>query len=195
VLPACAAGCFGCGLPGALAASGRESAFLEAEHMFDNEFDRKLTFRQFFANQYRAYIGLAKALTQDLGEDKTIELLKKYTAKRMLRRGQTQAKRAPDNNFSTYVAMFRGSEGYKNTLTKEVVEDTDTVFELKVTECIWASTFLDADAGDIGYAGVCYGDYAWAEGFNSQIEMVRDKTLMQGHDCCNHRYILKQGKS
>ena len=157
--------------------------------MFDNEFDRKLTYRQFYANQYRAYIRLAKALSQDLGKDKTIELLKKYTAERMLKVGQAQAKRSPNNDFSTYVAMFRGPEGYKNTLTKEVVEDTDTAFELKVTECIWATTFLKADAGDIGYAGVCYGDYAWAEGFNPQIKMVRDKTLMQGHDCCNHRYI------
>jgi hypothetical protein len=189
VIPACAAGCFGCGLFPALAASGQESASSEAEHMFDNEFERKLTYRQFYASQYRAYIRLAKALSQDLGKDKTLELLKKYTAERMLRVGQAQAKRSPDDKFSTYVAMFKDPEGYKNTLTKEAVEDTDTVLELKVTECIWASTFLAAEAGDIGYAGVCYGDYAWAEGFNPRIKMIRDKTLMQGHDCCNHRYI------
>jgi hypothetical protein len=156
--------------------------------MFDSELDKKLTYRQLYAVQYRAYIGLAKALSQDLGREKTIELLKKYTSERMLRMGQEQAKRSPDNTFGTYVAMFRG--GYENTLTKEVVGDTDKAFELNVTECIWASTFLKADAGDIGYAGVCFGDYAWAEGFNPKIRLVRDKTLMEGHDCCNHRYIL-----
>ena len=163
--------------------------------MFDNEFEKELTYRQFSANQYSAYIRLAKALSKDLGKDKTMELLKKYTAERMLRVGQAQAKSSPDVNFNTYVAMFRGPEGYKNTLTKEVMEDTDTAFELKVTECIWASTFLKADAGDIGYAGVCYGDYAWAEGFNPQIEMVRDKTLMEGAPYCNHRYIWKPKKA
>ena len=71
----------------------------------------------------------------------------------------------------------------------EIVEDTEKAFELKITECIWASTFLNAKAGDIGYASVCFGDYAWAEGFNPKIKMIRDKTLMQGHELCNHRYV------
>ena len=58
-----------------------------------------------------------------------------------------------------------------------------------MTECIWAKTFLDYKLGDIGHAHVCWGDYAWAQGFNPKIRMVRDKTLMQGHACCNHRYL------
>jgi len=36
---------------------------------------------------------------------------------------------------------------------------------------------------------VCHGDYAWAEGFNPDIKLVRDKTLMQGDSICNHRYV------
>jgi len=32
---------------------------------------------------------------------------------------------------------------------------------------------------------------AFARAFNPQFEMVRDKTLMQGHDCCSHRYLWK----
>ena len=51
---------------------------------------------------------------------------------------------------------------------------------------------LDAKLGHIGHAHVCYGDYAWARGFNPKIKMVRDKTLMQGHEYCNHRYIFEQ---
>jgi hypothetical protein len=27
------------------------------------------------------------------------------------------------------------------------------------------------------------------KGFNPKIKLVRDKTLMQGHEYCNHRYI------
>jgi hypothetical protein len=59
---------------------------------------------------------------------------------------------------------------------------------MRVTKCIWARTFLDAGLGDVGYAHICHGDYAGVRGFNPALEMVRDKTLMQGHDCCNHRY-------
>lgn len=58
----------------------------------------------------------------------------------------------------------------------EIVENTDAAYELKVTECMWAATFLAAKAGDIGWASVCFGDYAWAKGFNPKIKLVRGKT-------------------
>jgi len=61
--------------------------------------------------------------------------------------------------------------------------------EIRVTECLWAKTFRDAKAGDIGYATICYQDYAMSQGFSSKLKMIRSKTLMQGHDYCNHRWV------
>ena len=59
-----------------------------------------------------------------------------------------------------------------------------------VTECVWAATYRDAGlGGEIGHAAVCHMDYSWPPAFNSSIKMERSKTLMQGHECCNHRYI------
>jgi len=37
----------------------------------------------------------------------------------------------------------------------------------------------------------CENDIAVAEGFNPNIGFKRTKTLMQGHDCCNHFYFYK----
>ena len=192
VIPACAVTCLGLGFGDAFALvqANKKSTPSQDKHKFDEEFERKFTYRQFFNAQYNEVIQLAKALKEEMGKDKAIEFIKKSTTKRLLKLGQDHAKRSPDNSFHTYMDTFRNIERYKNTLTMEVVEDTEKAFELKVTECIWASTFLKTDAGDIGYAYVCYGDYAWAEGFNPKIKLIRDKTLMQGHDYCNHRYIL-----
>jgi hypothetical protein len=83
--------------------------------------------------------------------------------------------------------MFRNPE-FAKVLTMEIVEDTERAFEIKVTECIHADAFLHYEAGDIGFAKVCYGDYAWAEGYHPKIRLTRDKTLMEGHSYCNHRY-------
>jgi len=30
-----------------------------------------------------------------------------------------------------------------------------------------------------------------ASAFNPKLKMIRSKTLMQGHDCCNHRYVVE----
>ncbi len=187
-LPLCALACFGCrDAAAAPRAGGIPEETDEVVHKFDKEVDRKLTFRHLFALQYRGTIELARNLAGDLGEEKVLELMKKHTRKNLLEYGRRQAEQKGDNSFAAYVEGFRG--GYENSLTLKIVEDTPKAFELNVTECLWATTFRQAKAGDIGFAAVCYGDYAWAEGFNPKIKMIRDKTLMEGHSCCNHRYV------
>jgi hypothetical protein len=79
---------------------------------------------------------------------------------------------------------------WRHVLTFELVENTAKAAEIKVTECLWAKTFREANAADIGYAFVCHGDFAYAPAFNPKMKMIRTKTLMQGHDCCNHRYVI-----
>ncbi len=169
---------------------GEQDPDQEPKSKFDKTFPRELTYSQVFSMRYREFIDLAKALEKEMGKEKLIDYLKKKTKKEMFEYGETQAKEASDNSLNSYVEQFRG-ENYKDLLTMEVVNDTEVEFELKVTECIWASTFLKQEAGEIGFAAVCYGDYWWPKGFNSHIQFERDKTLMQGHDCCNHKYFVE----
>ena len=83
------------------------------------------------------------------------------------------------------------NELYKHVLTYEIVEETDKAVQLKITECLWAKIFRAAKASDIGYAAICYADYAWTSAFNPKMRFIRTKTLMQGNDCCNNRRILE----
>jgi hypothetical protein len=190
VLPACSMMCMGGGFAFADASNRNDPFFQDIEkHKFDNEMDKLLTYRQYMKLRYGEFIQIVKAFANEFGKDKVIELIKKHDAENMLEYGQSQAKKSPDNNFQTYASMFRNNPYYDKTLTMEIVEDTETAFEIKVTECVWATTFLQADAGEFGYAAICFGDYSWAEGFNPKIKMIRDKTLMQGAEYCNHRYI------
>lgn len=188
VVPACSVACLGAGNLLAWTSPEMMTTFQEEEHKFEKEFGRKLSIKQFYAVRYGEFIRIAKALEKEMGKEKMIEFLKKNTQERMRIEGLNHAKNSPDNSFKTYVNTFRPPK-YSDSLTHEIVEDTDTAFELKVSECIWAKTFLDANAGEIGFAHICYGDYTWAESFNPKIKMVRDKTLMQGHEICNHRYL------
>jgi hypothetical protein len=187
VIPACAITCLGSSSVFASIIRAEGNPIQEQKHKFDNNFEQKLTYRQMLGRQFFNFIILAKALEKEMGKEKAIAFLKKASTERQTNFGKQQASRMADNSFATYVGQFR--KGYDDVLTMEIAEDTEKAFELKVTECIWAETFIKAKAADIGYAWVCWGDYAWAEGFNPKIKMVRDKTLMQGHDRCNHRYV------
>jgi hypothetical protein len=71
---------------------------------------------------------------------------------------------------------------WNDVLNLEVVENTPNLRIFKITKCLWAKTFREADASDIGYAVLCYGDYAPARLNNEKLE--RETTLMQGHEYC-----------
>lgn len=190
VMPACAATCLLPGRAPGLIKPEEDELFQQVKHKFDTELERKMTYRQMLMLRYREFFLLAQTLEKELGRERAIEIIKNNTKDKMFAYGKSQASGKSDTSLSAYVDQFRDKNpAYKITLTKKVVEDTEKAFELKVTECIWASTFLSYKRGDIGFAAVCYGDYFWPQGFNPKIKMVRDKTLMQGHEYCNHRYI------
>jgi len=180
------------GIPARLAWTDGKNATQEAKHKFAEEIPRKLSYNLYFSTMYGNFINLSKFLSQEMGKEKTIELLKKYSSERSAVTAKRAAKMRKKNDFEELKSIFNPNEGnFKNTLIFEAKENTDTVYQLKVTECIWAKTFLRAKAGELGFVSICFGDYVWANAFNPKCEMVRDKTLMQGHDCCNHRYLWK----
>jgi hypothetical protein len=193
VLPACSLACLGAssGLLGFSPAV--KKTLQEAKHKFDEEFPVKFTGRQLMSMTYgRNYIPLLKFLSEEIGRERLITLLKKHADEQGTEIGKMFAKRSGGNDFAVLKKIFNpDSPNFKNSLTMTITEDTANVHELKVTECIFASTFLEAEAGDLGFATICYADYNMASGFNPKVKMVRDKTLMQGDAYCNHRYIFK----
>jgi hypothetical protein len=128
-------------------------------------------------------------------EDEVLRILRLNSEEMGRERGEAQRAATPDTSFQSFTAPFRQMlQG--NSLVGEITEDTEDVFELEVTECIWASVFKEAGLdGDIGHASVCNMDYAWPVAFNPDFKMERSKTLMQGHECCNHRYVDTKGRT
>lgn len=185
VIPACALSCmFGKEILGM-----NLETTADEKHMFDREFPIKMTFREYIERQNIIFIGFAKAVQKRYGKDAAIDVIKEWATEFNLERGSKQAQGSPDRSLKSYTRMFSNPKDWEGLLNMEIVEDSDDAFEMRVSECLIAVNFIEKDASDIGYAGVCWGDYAWAEGFNPKIKLVRDKTLMQGHSCCNHRYV------
>jgi len=137
-----------------------------------------------------SYIPTLKAMEHRIGKEQFIELLKDSAAETATERIQHTAENLPKRDLETFKMAMKNPDAFlAQALTFEIVEDTDRAFAVKITECLWATTFREVDAAEIGYAGVCHPDYAMATAFNPQIRLVRSKTLMQGHECCNHRWV------
>jgi hypothetical protein len=102
----------------------------------------------------------------------------------------SNVKTGPDNPDHTFRKYFQGGGDYfKNMMTWEVIEESDTVYQMKVTECLWTKIFAEKNATDIGYATVCYSDFVTPKLYHSKIKFQRTKSLMQGDKYCNHRWF------
>ncbi len=74
----------------------------------------------------------------------------------------------------------------------EVEERSESCLRLRVTKCLFADEMAKRDARDIGDAFYCAYDFGFCQGLNPDMVFTRTKTLMNGDDCCNHTYELKQ---
>ncbi len=189
ILPSCAVISLGCS-SGLLLASQEQPA--DAPHKFLREMDRKLTYKRWMQQRHSKYIGLLKHLEKAVGKEELHDMLKKASFMDNVALGKRLARRIPD--MKTFAAPFRNeNSGVGRTIVREIVEDSDEVFEMKITECLTEVIFREADALELGYACVCHADFGLPEGLDINIKLIRDKTLMQGHDCCNHRYVWERG--
>jgi len=180
ILPA---GCLGC------AGATMCSAQAPAEHSWTEKSD--MTWEDVFRFSYQKdYIPLLKELAEQVGREKFVGMIQKATTDVVMKKAAQRPKR--EISMATLVAGWKTMPPLmQHALTAEIVEETATSFEYKVTKCLWAKSFLESKAGDIGYAAICYPDYVVASSLNSKLKLVRTKTLMQGDDHCNLRYVME----
>jgi predicted hydrocarbon binding protein len=188
VLPAGTLACLGCTkLCGLFQSAYAQEA--EGRHKFlaDSQWSFADVFGFAFAGYY---IPILQGLRSQIGEDEFIDMVKEASAESGRNAGKNMARGVPSNDFASFKSWATAPDRFfQHALTWDAVEDSETALEVKITECLWARTFREAQAADIGYAGICHGDFAMASAYNPRMRMERTKTLMQGHDCCNHRWL------
>jgi hypothetical protein len=185
LIPVCALPCVGSRVCLASGSSGGDSEQPPAGHKFDTQVD--WTMRQVFERQYGTYIDRMNRLADFIGRGQLLAFLKKSTEDFY----RSRATYKPGNTLAAFVKPFRESDYYRTILTIVFLEDTERVVSWRLTECLHATVFRDNDAADIGFATLCHGDEAWVTAYNPNIEFHRTKTLMEGHDCCDHRYVFR----
>lgn len=186
----CALCCLG-GAGTMAAASGAPAFHSRQVHKF--KMDAGMTMEQVFGVAYQKdYIPTMKMMMRQMGKRKFLEMLKKSSEMRFSPEANPEVEEG-ETSMAEFVALIKGmAEGPAKLIqTAEFIEENDQVLEMKITECLWAKTFREADAAEIGYAGICYQDYAWTKSLNPQLTLYREKTLMEGDDACINRWVME----
>jgi hypothetical protein len=192
VVPACFGAYIGMRSLSVFAQTKQEENLQDDKHKFDRQMKQPLTWKQYFEAEYVShFIPYLKILGKEIGKEKVISSLKKLAIQEAEQFAKDFVEAKGRNDLSVFKYYGPDTPGIKNMLTVEVIEDTENAYEIKITECLWAKVFRDADAVDYGYAAVCSGDVPFAQLVNPNIYLDLKGTIMQGKSTCYLRYYVK----
>lgn len=186
ILPAGALGCLACARA---AACAQPSQAAPAVHSWTEKTD--VTWEEMFRFAYQKdLIPLLKEMGAQLGREQFVGMLQ--SASNEVVRKKTAGRPPAVRGLVNFAASMKNMPPLiQHALEAEIVEQSPEAFEYRVKKCLWAKVFRDEDAADIGYAMVCYPDYAVAKGLNPKLQLIRTKTLVQGGDSCSLRYVME----
>lgn len=128
-----------------------------------------------------------EALAQEFDRTRVLEILS-ATIIDIARRQGTERAAAMDDNSLTAFAQSAGDWRKGNALEIEVLEQSDERYFFNVTRCRYAEMYRALGLGELGAVLSCNRDYSLVEGFNPEIKLERNQTIMQGAPCCTFRY-------
>ena len=181
-VPAGALACLGC--KGLFAGPGQENKFSE---------NPGITTEEMFRLFYGMSIPVMQILARDFGRDKLIKGLEKASAENWSKMMATMAKDLPKRDMKAFVELTEGmmaAAPFNKAFAYEVVESSDKIFLEKVTQCLPAILWREANAADLGYALECSSVDAQAKAFNPKMKGEILKSLMKGDSFCLARFEL-----
>lgn len=128
-------------------------------------------------------------MVAELGEERASEILDRAIRKAAINEGRAFAARAPGGkpSMADFIKLFElWTTG--GSLEIEVLEASDTRFDFNVTRCRYADAYKEMGLGKIGHLLSCNRDGSFCEGYDPEMKLQRDQTIMGGAKCCTFRY-------
>ena len=154
-----------------------------------------MTYEEYFRGRFDRQVQLIKEFERVFGRKRTFEIVGKANEKFAVEFIKKELKEKPIKNFEEFKALVKQdmrSPFWSHVLTVTFPEETPQKIVFNVTECLWAKTFKELNATDLGYILWCRPDFAMARAYHPNIRLKRTKTLMQGDSYCNHAYCWKE---
>jgi len=135
-----------------------------------------------------AIVPVIRAVSQKIGKDEALAILKEVNQQEAFQRGQNMM-RTGQNGIEELVKDV-ASWGVGGVLEMDVLEQTSTTYSFNVFRCPYYEKYRELGLEELGVALSCCRDEPFARGFNPRLKLVRTKTIMEGADYCDFRYCL-----
>jgi hypothetical protein len=130
---------------------------------------------------------LVRALREELGEERSLALLRRVIADLARDSGADLARQLGTATLEAFASCLgRWSEG--GALEIEVLEQSADRLSFNVRRCRYAEMYRALGLGDLGASLSCQRDFSLIEGFNPAIRLERHQTIMEGAPYCDFRF-------
>jgi hypothetical protein len=136
-----------------------------------------------------AIVPVIKAVSQRIGKDEALAILKEVNQQEAFQRGQNMMKTEGQNGIEKLVNEVT-SWGEGGIWEMDVLEQTSTTYFFNVIRCPYYEKYRELGLDEFGVEFSCCRDEPFARGYNPQLKLVRSKTIMEGADYCDFRYYL-----
>ena len=134
---------------------------------------------------------LIKGYSDNLGEEKAIAIAKEVICKDAIEAGKNLAEKFSGNSLKELFRIVEEVWSADGTMTFENLKLSDNSLSFDVTFCGYVAAYERLGLKEFGYLLSCCRDFAFMDGFNPEIELMRTKTIMQGDGVCNFCYRVK----
>ncbi len=132
---------------------------------------------------------LIKAFADEIGYDKAVDIAKEVIRENAIFSGKTLAEEYSGNSMAELSKIAKEVWAKDDALEIKMVKETEKELFFDVSYCGYAEVYEKLGVKKLGCILSCVRDYYFLEGFNPKITLKRTKTIMEGDDYCNFRYV------
>lgn len=158
----------------------------EPVHKFQDQI--QTSYERYFNRVYTGLVEFFRELEQTIPKEQLLEGLRRWSEQSSVSSvGELRVTNFEE--FKDYWKTVSNGNYFSHVVTVDFPHETDTELQCRYTECLFAETFRKLGAEELGKIIGCDGDHVFIRTMNPRLRLERTKTLMEGHDECDHRFI------
>ena len=134
---------------------------------------------------------MIKGFAKKFGEEKTFTTAKEIICRDAVSSGKALAEKYSGNTLRELLKIVEEIWAEDGTMDIKNLSLDENSLKFDVTYCGYAEMYERLGIKKLGSLLSCCRDYAFMDGFNPKIELVRTKTIMEDADICDFCYKLK----
>ncbi|MBF0363375.1 MAG: L-2-amino-thiazoline-4-carboxylic acid hydrolase [Oligoflexia bacterium] len=132
---------------------------------------------------------LLEGFIEHFGKNEVITALNKIIEADAERSGKEMASRFGSNSMRGLARVVREVWAEDNAMVMDFLEETDEKLSFNVTKCRYAEAYEKNQIKELGVCLSCNRDRPFTKGFNSEMELIRTQTIMEGANFCDFRFV------